>query len=175
MAKGIAYFGGVRARGLEMIWVAVGPKGVVAADFAVEKEAFVARLRGRGFHPQEDSRKVAALLTQVRKYTGGSVKTLKTKIDWSVVGEFPRKVLQETVRIAPGKTRSYGEVAARIGRPGAARAVGNALANNPFPLWVPCHRVVRSDGSIGGFGSSVTEGPKRKRFLLELEGARPTS
>jgi methylated-DNA-[protein]-cysteine S-methyltransferase len=129
-------------------------------------------LRGRGFFPEENPKKVAALLTQAKKYSAGRTSALRARIDWSAVGDFSRKVLQETVKIPPGKIRTYGEIAARIGCPGAGRAVGNALAKNPFPLWVPCHRVIRSDGSLGGFGGGSTGGIKLKKRLLELEGAR---
>jgi len=77
-----------------------------------------------------------------------------------------KKVLNETARIPRGKVMSYGTLALRIGHPGAARAVGTALARNPFPLLVPCHRVVRASGRIGRFGG----GFDMKRFLLEREG-----
>ena len=63
---------------------------------------------------------------------------------------------------------TYGGLAARMGVPGGARAVGNAMAGNPFPLVVPCHRVIRGDGSLGGFGGGL----KMKRALLEMEGVR---
>ncbi len=71
-------------------------------------------------------------------------------------------------RIKPGHVASYSELAEAAGAPRAARAVGNACARNPFPILVPCHRVVKSDGSIGGFGGDAS----MKRYLLELEGAK---
>lgn len=80
-------------------------------------------------------------------------------------GVFPCLVWQLTLTIPFGRTRSYGWIAARIGKPGAARAVGRALGKNPWSLLVPCHRVVRVDGTIGGF----FYGPEWKRYLLELE------
>jgi methylated-DNA-[protein]-cysteine S-methyltransferase len=84
------------------------------------------------------------------------------------LGDFQRRVLLETCDIPPGETRSYGWLAQRVGHPRAARAVGTALANNPLPLVVPCHRVVRSDGRIGHYGCG---GPAAKRALLREEGA----
>jgi methylated-DNA-[protein]-cysteine S-methyltransferase len=81
---------------------------------------------------------------------------------------FPRtvyEVLRRDVRF--GETVSYGELAEMAGRPGAARAVGNAMSRNPVPIVVPCHRVVTSGGRIGGYGPS---GVRTKRFLLALEG-----
>ena len=80
---------------------------------------------------------------------------------------FQQAVLRATARIPRGQVRTYGQIAAQLGNPGAARAVGHALAANPFPLVVPCHRVVRAGGHLGGFGG----GSALKRALLEMEGA----
>ncbi|MDQ4132259.1 MAG: MGMT family protein, partial [Actinomycetota bacterium] len=87
-------------------------------------------------------------------------------VDWRDVSPFDRAVLAVTQRIPHGQTRTYREVAERIGRPKAMRAVGSALARNRVPLLVPCHRVVRSDGTIGDFAF----GAPAKRALLESEG-----
>ncbi len=81
-------------------------------------------------------------------------------------GDFQRRVLLETIRIPRGNVTSYGSLAKRISAPGAARAVGSALAGNPFPIIIPCHRVVRSDGYVGQFGG----GTEVKKALLRLEG-----
>jgi len=88
---------------------------------------------------------------------------------WRHLSRFAQQVYRATCRIPKGQTRSYQWVAARIGRPQAARAVGNALQRNPFAPTVPCHRVVKSDGSLGGYA----RGPARKRALLRREGASP--
>lgn len=82
---------------------------------------------------------------------------------------FRRAVYGATREIAPGTTRSYGEVARSLGRPEAARDVGAALARNPFPIVVPCHRVVAANGALTGF--SAPGGLDTKRRMLELEGA----
>ncbi len=79
---------------------------------------------------------------------------------------FQREVLLQESRVPRGKVISYSDLAARAGFPGAARAAGSALAKNPFPLAIPCHRAVRSDGSLGGFGGGL----EMKRALLEMEG-----
>ena len=81
--------------------------------------------------------------------------------------QFNRSVLTACQHIKFGKTVSYSELAKKIGRPDAARAVGNALAKNPLPLIIPCHRVIRSDGKMGGF--STPGGVIRKKAMLELE------
>lgn len=84
------------------------------------------------------------------------------------ISEFEKKVYDAVLKIPKGEVRTYKWVAAKIGRPRAVRAVGNALNKNPYPGIVPCHRVIRSDGSIGGFA----KGPARKRKMLKAEGAR---
>jgi methylated-DNA-[protein]-cysteine S-methyltransferase len=87
------------------------------------------------------------------------------RIDWALTTPFGRRVLEAALRIAPGDVATYGEVAARVGKPRAARAVGNALGSNPIPIVVPCHRVVPAAGGLGGYGGGV----ERKALLLELE------
>ncbi|MDD5464955.1 MAG: methylated-DNA--[protein]-cysteine S-methyltransferase [Candidatus Omnitrophica bacterium] len=80
---------------------------------------------------------------------------------------FQRRVLTAAYDIARGRTSTYQLIAKQLGKPNAARAVGTALAANPFPLFIPCHRVIRSDGSPGGY----LGGPKMKRVLLRKEGS----
>jgi len=99
-------------------------------------------------------------------------KTLRTNrlgnlpIDWSGMSEFQQAVLRKTAEILPGEVRPYSWVAKEIGKPKAVRAVGTALARNPVPIVVPCHRVVRNDGHLGNYyyGTDV------KRAVLEAEG-----
>jgi methylated-DNA-[protein]-cysteine S-methyltransferase len=80
--------------------------------------------------------------------------------------EFQQRVLRAEHAIPRGWVSTYGRIAAHLGAPGAARAVGNALANNPFPILIPCHRAIRSDGTLGGYQGGVA----MKRALLEMEG-----
>jgi O-6-methylguanine DNA methyltransferase len=80
--------------------------------------------------------------------------------------EFEQKVYDVTTRISPGRVATYGQIAQALGQPGAARAVGNALNKNPFAPRVPCHRVVKSTGELGGFASGCT----KKEDLLKREG-----
>lgn len=81
---------------------------------------------------------------------------------------FQQKVLLAEYGIPRGRVSTYGRIARRIGRPGASRAVGNALAQNPFPIAIPCHRALRSDLSLGGYQGGLA----MKRRLLEMEGVR---
>ncbi len=89
-------------------------------------------------------------------------------MDMSRVPSFHCKVLRALATIPKGMVGTYGEIAAKAGSPGGARAAGQGCANNPFPIVYPCHRVIRSDGSLGGFGG----GHALKRALLEMEGVR---
>jgi methylated-DNA-[protein]-cysteine S-methyltransferase len=92
-------------------------------------------------------------------------------LDWSGVPDFERRVYEQARRIPPGRTATYGEVAAAIGEPGAARDVGGALGRNPYTLIVPCHRVIAAGGGYGGF--SAPGGVATKLRLLSIERARP--
>ena len=88
-------------------------------------------------------------------------------MDWQLTSGFVREVLRQTARIPFGETRTYGEMAASAGSPRAFRAAGSALGANPIPIVVPCHRVLRSGGGLGGYGGGLDV----KRELLTLEGA----
>lgn len=90
-------------------------------------------------------------------------------VDLSGITPFRRAVLEECRRIPAGETRSYGWLAAKVGRPGAARAVGRVMATNPVPLVIPCHRVVGSTGGLHGFGGGL----EMKETLLRNEGGLP--
>ena len=93
--------------------------------------------------------------------------TAKQKSELSSLTPFQQRVLLECARIPNGKTITYTELARRIGKPHAARAVGNALAINPLAPFIPCHRVLRSDGGLGGY--SARGGKAKKRLLLKKE------
>ena len=103
---------------------------------------------------------------ELEEYFEGRRDGFDLPIDWSLTRGFTGKVLRQTARIEFGKTSTYAEVASRAGSPRAVRAAGNALGANPIPVVVPCHRVLRSGGALGGY----TGGVERKEFLLRLEG-----
>src|SRR5205085_4662842 len=102
---------------------------------------------------------------QLDEYFSGRLAEFSLPIDWSLVGDFGRRVLGRTAEIPYGSVSTYGDVARAIGSPRAARATGNALGANPMPIVVPCHRVLRSGGALGGYGGGV----ERKKQLLALE------
>jgi methylated-DNA-[protein]-cysteine S-methyltransferase len=103
---------------------------------------------------------------ELDEYFEGRRVNFEVPIDWSLTHGFTGKVLRQTARIGYGKTSTYAEVAGRAGSPRAVRAAGNALGSNPIPVVVPCHRVLRTGGALGGY----TGGVERKEFLLRLEG-----
>jgi methylated-DNA-[protein]-cysteine S-methyltransferase len=110
---------------------------------------------------------VAALADKLRRYFEGRMVTFGEPLDPTLGTEFQRRVWAITRAIPRGQTRTYGQVAREAGSPGAARAVGQSMARNPWPVIVPCHRVLGSDGSLTGFGGGVD----MKRRMLEMEGA----
>jgi methylated-DNA-[protein]-cysteine S-methyltransferase len=104
---------------------------------------------------------------QLDEYFGGRRTTFQLPLDWRLTTGFRRSVLTHLPDIAYGRTESYAQVAAAAGSPKAVRAVGTACALNPLPLVVPCHRVIRSDGTYGGYAG----GPEAKQTLLRMEAA----
>lgn len=110
------------------------------------------------------------LIDLLDRYAAGHpVDFSRIRVDLAHLTPFQRSVVQHCRRIPAGGTLTYGQLAAKAGSPGAARAVGNVMANNRCPLVVPCHRVVGAAGSLGGF--SAPQGIALKRRLLELESA----
>lgn len=110
---------------------------------------------------------------QLRAYFAGKLKRFHVKLDLSSLTAFQRQVLDRCARIGYGRTKTYGQLAREVGRPKAARAVGGAMARNPVPLVVPCHRVVAGNGGLGGF--SAEQGVGLKRRLLDMEAGLPAS
>lgn len=98
----------------------------------------------------------------------GKGKFDENEYDWTGITPFRRAVMEECARIPAGETLTYGQLAERVGRPKAARAVGRVMATNPFPFIVPCHRVVGSDGTLHGYGGGLD----KKAKLLTREGAK---
>ncbi len=107
----------------------------------------------------------ADFISELDLYFKGSGSEFKQKIKFLTGTDFERQVWSALQKIPYGQTRSYKWIAEKINNPSATRAVGRALSKNPIPVVVPCHRVIESDGSIGGFSSGID----RKRRLLDLE------
>jgi methylated-DNA-[protein]-cysteine S-methyltransferase len=150
--------------------VALSSKGIRYATLFHRTRAGVAgELRAQGATEGEDERssEVADLL---RRYAAGDEASLDDyPVDLPACTEFQRETWLALREIPRGETRSYGWLARHVGREAAPRAIGAMVGANPIPLWLPCHRVVASDGSLHGFGGGLA----MKQALLELEGALP--
>ncbi len=150
--------------------VAVSDQGVVAIDFGTDEDAFVKELEARHGVPAFRSMdRVSGTMSQILQYLAGDRKSFDLEIDLRHSTGFQRDVLEAAIAVPPGYVATYGEIAARIGKPQSSRAVGQALARNPIPIVVPCHRVVAADGSLTGY--SGAGGIETKAHLLRLEGA----
>jgi O-6-methylguanine DNA methyltransferase len=153
------------------VWVAWNGHGVSAVTTAPADDAFEAAFRATVDRP---IRRAPAgipprLATAIARRLGGD-RRARVPVDLRGRTEFERAVLLKALQIPRGEVRPYGWIASEIGRPAAVRAVGTALAHNPIPLLIPCHRVVRSDGHIGQYSLG---GPANKRALLAWEGLDP--
>lgn len=151
------------------LYVASGPAGISLVrrtDSAASFEKEFRRRHGRSIRPAK-GRPPRELVRAVRELDSRGRGGIR--VDLRGLTEFERAVLEKAREIPSGEVRPYGWVAREIGHPHAVRAAGTALAKNPVPILIPCHRVVRSDGSVGeyAFGSAA------KRTLLEAEGAHP--
>lgn len=142
--------------------------GLVRVAFAEEVDDALVEL-SVSLSPRllEMPRRLHEVHHQIDRYFSRRLTAFDLELDLKLVSAFSRRVLDGIAAIPYGSYETYSEVAAGIGSPRAARAVGNAVASNPIPVVIPCHRVLRAGGSIGKYGGGVD----RKRFLLELEGA----
>jgi len=163
------YVDALQTDALGLIGIAVSPRGLAHVRmFQGGKRGFIEGITAdhdwKVIHAPE---RTASILKQIRGYLQGERKSFDIEIDWSGVTDFQKTVLQFTRKIPFGETRSYGEVATAVGKPGAARAVGQAESSNPCPLVVPCHRVIGADGGLRGYGGAgdVTT----KAWLLAFE------
>ena len=152
------------------VFVAWNGRGVSSVDTAGDAALFEQRFASSTGRPLRGAASMPAQLEQsvTRRLAGDRRATVP--LDLRGRTEFERAVLMKALDIPRGEVRPYGWVAAEIGRPKAVRAVGSALAHNPVPLVVPCHRVVRSDGLIGEYSLG---GPGNKRTILAAEGLDP--
>lgn len=149
------------------LWVALSPRGVATIHYGAEPPAGelrrLVRVYGPGVVP--DPQRVAELARELEQYFRGRRRTFDVAPDLSGITPFQRRVLRATAKIPFGDLRTYGAIAKRIGNERASRAVGGAVGANPVPIVVPCHRVVATDGSLGGYGGGL----EAKRALLAIE------
>ncbi len=148
---------------------AASRRGLLRLAFPEESRDSVLERIARRFSPSivESSAVLDPVRRELEEYFAGARREFALPLDWSLIGPFGRRVLSVTSEIPFGGVLSYAEVAAEAGSPRGSRAAGNALGANPIPIVIPCHRVLRTGGALGGYGGGL----ERKRWLLELEGA----
>jgi O-6-methylguanine DNA methyltransferase len=152
------------------LMVAEGPRGLAAIHFLAtsDGEHTLDALRRR-FDLIENSVWRRDVNRELHRYFAGDFSVLRHRVDLCLVAsDFQRRALQALRRVPAGSVISYSGLATAVGEPHSQRAIGNTMASNPVPIFVPCHRVIKSDGSIGNYGGGV----ERKLLLLKLEGFR---
>jgi methylated-DNA-[protein]-cysteine S-methyltransferase len=151
------------------ILAAQSSKGLCALEFGrVSERRFLKRLAEYiGPDAAFEMRSLPIVDMQLKNYLAGKITSFNLEVDLRGLTAFQKQVLRQTMKVPYGRTSSYGDIASRIGRPAAYRAVGNAVGANPIPIVIPCHRIVASDGGIGGYSGGLSY----KKKLLALEGA----
>jgi len=166
-----------------MLHIAATASGIVAVDLGAETPDFVdglaRRIHGRvlpaedGEVPAEWRATLDAAGRQIGEWFAGERRSFELPIDLRV-SDWDRRVLTGAARLQYGETASYGELAVRIGKPGAAQAVGGAMGRNPIPILIPCHRVIAAGDRLGGYGGATyadrLSALAIKRTLLAIEG-----
>ena len=149
------------------LWVAIGPKGVLAIHYGAEPSTIelgrIVRTYGPGVLP--DAKRADPVARELDQYFAGKRRRFDVAVDLSPLTRFQRRILAATAAVPFGDVSTYAKVAARAGSAKGSRAAGQALGANPIPIVVPCHRILASDGSLGGYAGGLDA----KRRLLSLE------
>jgi len=152
-----------------VVWGERGIAGVHLPDANPARTRAGLTRRFPGASPAEPIPQVQQAIDGIVALLRGEKRDLREiELDFAGIPDFNRRVYELARRIPPGVTMTYGEIAHRLASPGTARAVGQALGHNPWPIVVPCHRVLAADGGMGGF--SAPGGVSTKRRMLEIEG-----
>jgi methylated-DNA-[protein]-cysteine S-methyltransferase len=149
--------------------LAATPQGVLKLAFPEEDVDGVLDALAKRVSPRivEAPAQLEEIRRELDEYFAAKRQRFELALDWTLAGPFGRRVLDAASAIPYGEKLTYTQVAAQAGSPRGSRAAGNALGANPIPIVVPCHRVLRQSGALGGYAGGLD----RKRFLLELEGA----
>jgi methylated-DNA-[protein]-cysteine S-methyltransferase len=155
---------------------AVTPRGLLRLSYEQYDPDAVLQEISERVSPRvlEDPSRLDGVRRELDEYFDGRRRQFELKVDWSLSRGFFQKILRETARLGYGQLGTYKQMAEAAGSPRATRAAGNALRSNPIPIVVPCHRIVRTGGNLGGYSGELgpyAGGPQIKRRLLELEGA----
>ena len=162
---------------LTLVDTSLGVMGIISSPFGVKKVILPQKSKREVLHQvkdhyilakESDSSALSDLSLRLWHYFVGEVVSFPDKLDLSGTTSFQQRVWKQTQAIPYGKTNSYAHIANRLGYYQAARAVGQALSKNPLPIIIPCHRVIRSDGGLGGFSAGLD----MKKYLLRLESRK---
>jgi O-6-methylguanine DNA methyltransferase len=153
---------------LGTIWFASDSIGVCLLKFGLREKDFLEVIWGAEMEPRSDSAFTRGASEEIRAYFEGELTQFATPVH-PRGSTFDMKVWTALRRIPLGETRSYQEIAQEVGNPRACRAVGGANRRNPIPLFIPCHRVIKKNGGLGGFSS----GAEIKEWLLQFEQGVP--
>jgi methylated-DNA-[protein]-cysteine S-methyltransferase len=150
------------------LFVAATERGLCRIAYDAEPERELDRLAGT-FGPRvlRSSKPIEPARRELDEYFDGKRQQFDLPVDVALLADFNRRVLGELARVPYGDVVTYGELAARVSRPGAARAVGMVMNRNPLPIVLPCHRVIGANGKLVGYAGGLD----RKEQLLRLEGA----
>ncbi len=143
-------------------------RGVVCVKTESHMPSLMARWCRQGIEARDAAGKNDEIIAELNAYFAGDLQEFTVPIDLRGT-EFQRRVWELLLGIPYGQTRSYGQIASALGRPGASRAVGQAIGTNPVAIIVPCHRVIGASGGLVGYGGGL----HRKQALLELEARHP--
>jgi O-6-methylguanine DNA methyltransferase len=149
---------------LGTLWIARSAQGLVRIEFGRSRRR-IAEMLGSALPIEDDPSPFQEIVRKLASYAGGKTVTFDEPLDLRGT-PFQKAVWKAMTTIPRGETRSYAWLAATVGKPRAFRAVANACGANPLPVVIPCHRVIASDGTIGGFSSGLA----MKRKLLAVEG-----
>ncbi|PLX72154.1 MAG: cysteine methyltransferase [Desulfuromonas sp.] len=148
--------------------IAAGDEAVIAVAFGPERQQVLAKLKVRGDESENRISRLAA--SQLREYFAGRRKQFALPVELSALTPFSQKVLNTLAEVPFGRQLTYGQLAQKAGRAGAARAIGRIMASNPIPLIIPCHRVIGAGGKMTGYSGG--EGIKTKVWLLDFEAEK---
>lgn len=154
---------------LGLIWAGLTEHGLWAVDYGIDEMEFLARIQDRGpVAIVHDPQYCDQALEQIVDYLDGKRRRFDLSVDWSGMTDFQIAVRKAVMAVPYGEISSYGEIAAQVGNPRAARAVGSVQAANPLMFVIPCHRIVHADGTLANYGGQG--GVDTKTWLLRLEG-----
>ncbi len=176
------YIGKLPDSPIGTIYLAVSERKLLAVGLIDSRDDFIRIVKRRrnkmgSFHFSKETpyapQLLEAAIIQISEYLGGKRRDFDLPINWSMMTPFQEQVLRATYSIPYGSVSTYSEIAQKVGKPGAARAVGSAEAANPVPIVIPCHRVIGSDGKLHGYGGRG--GITTKAWLLKLESDNITN